>query len=420
MTENTVDALIFDYGGVLVRTADPRPRRELADRFDLEPGAVYDLVFNSPRWDDVQHGRIDSDAFWDDVGARLDLDGEQLAAFRRAFWSGDSLDEELISLIRDLGERGYRTALLSNAPADLEAYLKELGIEDAFDVIVISGEEGVTKPAPEIYDRALERLGVSAEAAVFVDDTRVNVEGARQVGLHATRFRGLAPLRLTLQELDVAVPERSIDPVDDARAVIFDWGGVMEELPNEADVAAWERRLAVASGALPEVLWGETWSRLKVGAISDEAYVRHVAEQLDLPGQEAALSFLQAFYTSDRFNPDVMNAARALRERYKVGLLSNAFPAQVETILKQYEIDVHNEFDVYVNSALVGLSKPDPAIYHLTLDRLGVEPGEAVFLDDTLRNVDAAREIGMHALQFVDPEVSLSELEALLGHAIEP
>ena len=76
------------------------------------------------------------------------------------------------------------------------------------------------------------------------------------------------------------------------------------------------------------------------------------------------------------------------------------------------------EFDVYVNSAYVGLRKPDPAIFHLVLERLGVAPQQAVFLDDNLRNVDSARELGIHTVQFVDPETSLAELEALLGHPI--
>jgi len=418
MTNETIQALIVDYGGVLMRTVDPRPRRELERRFDLEPGQVYDLVFESPHWDDVQHGRIDSDAFWADVGERLDLDQERLAEFRRAFWEGDRLDEAFVDLIRHLRREGYQTALLSNAPPEMGAFVEDLGIADAFDVIVISGEEGVTKPAPEIYHRALERLDVAPQEAVFIDDMRVNAEAARRVGLHATRFRGLAPLRPWLRDLGVSVPDPAHDPLPGVRAVIFDWGGVMEELPNEADVAAWERRLALASGVLPEVLWGETWSRLKVGAISDEDYVWHVADQLGLPDRDAALDFLQAFYTSDRFNPAVMGAARALRESYRVALLSNAFPAQVETILEQYGVDVESEFDVYVNSAVVGLSKPDPSIYHLTLQRLQVRPGQAVFLDDTLRNVDSAREIGIHAIQFVDPETSLANLEALLGHPV--
>jgi len=418
VTNQTIKALIFDYGGVLMRTVDPRPRRELERRFDLEAGEVYDLVFRSPRWDDVQHGRIDSDAFWADVGERLDLDDGALAEFRRGFWEGDRLDEAFVTLIRHLQGEGYQTALLSNAPPDMEAFIKDLGIADAFDVMVISGDEGVTKPAPEIYDRAVERLEVAPEEAVFVDDMRVNVEAAKRVGLHAIRFRGLAPLRVWLRDLGISVPERELEPVNDVQAVIFDWGGVMEELPDDADVARWERRLAVASGALPEVLWGEAWQQLKVGSISDEAYVERVADRLGFPDKAAALRFLQLFYTTDRFNEEVIEAARGLRDRYRVGLLSNAFPSQAEVVQRYHGIDIETEFDVYVNSALVGLSKPDPAIYHLTLDRLGVEAEQAIFLDDNVRNVDAACELGIHALQFVSPAVSLPQLEALLGHPI--
>ncbi len=418
MDQTPIRAILFDYGGVLVRTVDPRPRRQLEGRFNLEPGQVYDLIFGSPLWDDVQRGRIDSEAFWRDVGQRLGLNDEELTAFRRDFWGGDKLDEELVDTVRELGELGHQTAVLSNAPSSLAGYLKELGIVEAFDSVIISADEGVTKPTPEIFTRALDRLGVAPSEAVFIDDTPVNVEAARRLGLHATRFRGLPPLRHWLRDLGIALSEPEREPVPDVKAVIFDWGGVMEELPNEADVAAWERRLATASGALPEILWGETWQRLAVGAISDEDYVRHVTDQLGLPDSEAALDFLQAFYTSDRFHHDVMDAARALRERYKVAVLSNAFPAQVDTIREQYGIDVHVEFDVYVNSAMVGMSKPDPRIYELTLERLGVAPSRVVFLDDTLRNVDAARELGLHAIQFVRPDVSLPVLEELLGHAI--
>ncbi len=418
MTNAPIRAFIIDYGGVLVRTADPTPRRELERQFDLGSGEAGDLVFRSPRWDDVQHGRVDSEAFWADVGERLDLEGDEVQAFRRRFWSGDRLDEELVELIRHLRAEGYLTALLSNAPADLRSYLEELGVVDAFDLVVISGEEGVVKPAPEIYDRVLERLDVAPHEAIFVDDMRSNVEAARRVGLHATRFRGLAPLRVWLRELGLPVPEPDPDPVPDLQAVIFDWGGVMEELPDEADILVWERRLALEAGVLPEILWGETWRRLEVGAISDEEYVRHVTERLGLPDREAALHFLQEFYTSERLNTEVLDAARALRDRYRVALLSNAFPTQREVIREHHGIDVEAVFDVYVNSAVVGRSKPDPEIFHLTLERLEVAPEQAIFIDDSLRNVDSAREIGLHAIQFVDPETSLTVLEELLGHPI--
>jgi putative hydrolase of the HAD superfamily len=418
MSNQSIHALIFDYGGVLMRTVDPTARRRLERQFNLDRGRAEELVFRSPRWDDVQHGRIDSQAFWADVGERLGLDAGGVEAFRRGFWAGDRPDEELVDHVRHLRHQGHRTALLSNAPADLPEYLEQLGIADAFDVIVISGAEGVVKPDPEIYRRALDRLDVAPHEAVFVDDMRVNVEAARSVGLHAWRFRGLAPLRVRLQHLGVSVPDLDLDAVADARAVIFDWGGVMEDLPTEADVAAWERRLGLAAGVLPQVLWGEVWRKLEVGAITDEDYAQHIADQLGLPDQEAALDFLQLFYTADRLNQPVIRAARVLRGSYQVAVLSNAFPTQREVIRDHYGIDVHAEFDVYVNSAEVGLSKPDPSIYHLTLERLGVAPEQAIFLDDSLRNVDSARQLGMHAIHFVDPDVSLVELELLLGHPV--
>lgn len=418
MNEQHVRALVFDYGGVLMRTVDRRPRQEIEREFDLAPGDVYDLVFNSPHWDEVQHGLMDGDAFWTGVGEELGLDADQLEAFQWSFWSGDRLDEELVGLIRHLRGKGYRTGLLSNAPPDMEDYIVELGLVDAFDVTVFSGDEGVTKPEPEIYDLTLERLEVDAEQAIFVDDTPVNVAAARDLGLRATRFRGLEPLRVWLRNEGVCVPEPDLDPVEDLRAVIFDWGGVMEELPSEADVMAWEGRLALAPGALKEVLWGDAWRRLAIGAISDEDYVHRVAAELGFSDRESALDFFQAFYTSDRLNREVVRAARALRKTHRVGLLSNAFPGQAETIRERYGLDVHTAFDVYVNSADVGVSKPDPSIYELTLRRLRVEPRQTIFLDDSLSNVDIARELSVHALQFVDPQTSLPHLEALLGHPI--
>ncbi len=418
MTDGTLQALIFDYGGVLMRTADPAPRQELEQRFGLPPGGASKLVFDSPRWDEAQLGRIDSVEFWADVGRRLELDAGKLEAFRRTFWAGDRLDEDLVALIRYLRDAGYRTALLSNNPAALGQHVQELGIADAFDVVIISGCEGLMKPDPAIFERTLARVGVPAERAVFVDDSPVHVAAARQVGLQATRFRGLAPLRRWLQGLGVSLPDPTLAPLPDVRAVIFDWGGVIEGLPGEARVAELERRLALAPGALWEVLWGELWRQLSTGAIAKGDYVQGVAARLGLPDADTARRLLEELYAGDRFNPEVVAAARALRDRYKVALLTNASPGQDERILEQFDIDVHTEFDAYVNSAYVGLRKPDPAIFRLTLGRLDVAPQQAVLLDDMLRNVDSARELGIHTVQFVDPGASLAELEALLAHPV--
>ncbi len=417
--EHKIRAVIFDYGGVLMRTVDPMPRRELERRLELPSGGVDTLVFESPLWDAAQLGRVSDAEFWKDVARRLDLDAEELAEFRRTFWAGDRLDEDLLALVGRLRESGYRTALLSNAPADLRPLVEQLGFADVFDIVVISGCEGVMKPDPAIFERTLTRLDVSAEEAVFVDDSRVNVAGARHVGLEAVRFLGLPSLRKRLHGLGLPVPDPAIDPLPDVRAVIFDWGGVMESLPDDELVAEWERRLALGPGTLPEVLWGGIWRQYSIGAITQEGYLRHVADGLDFPDVGAADRLLEDLNADNRFHTDVVTVARALRGRYKVALLTNAFPGQDDWIRERFGLDVHTAFDVYINSAYVGLRKPAPAIFHLALERLGVAPQQAVFLDDGLRNVDSARELGIHAVQFVDPSTSLAELEALLGHSIE-
>ncbi|RLC59157.1 MAG: hypothetical protein DRI80_12910, partial [Chloroflexota bacterium] len=73
MTNGEIRALIFDFGGVLMRTVNPLPRRELEQRLGLPPGGASEAVFGNPRWDDVQLGRIGSAEFWADVGRRLGL-----------------------------------------------------------------------------------------------------------------------------------------------------------------------------------------------------------------------------------------------------------------------------------------------------------------------------------------------------------
>jgi len=216
----------------------------------------------------------------------------------------------------------------------------------------------------------------------------------------------------------VPVPERALVPLADVRALIFDWGGVMEWLPDDAHIAAWERRLVLVPGTLPDVLWGDVWHQLEVSAITYDDFIQHVVGRLGLPDVETATHFLDEFYAGDRFNSEMVAAARILRDRYKVALLTNTLADQDDLIRNRFGLDVYAEFDVYINSAHVGLRKPDPAIFDLTLDHLGVVPQQAVFVDDTLRNVDSARELGIHAVQFVDPATSLPELEALLGHSI--
>ena len=416
-----IRALIFDFGGVLMRTMTDAPRREFERRMGLPPGRFDEVAYQSPLWDATQLGQVTYEQFWQDVGRRLglDLSLEEAGKLGNTFWSGDRLDEELMAFIRRLRERGYRTAMLSNAPSYLCDFVEGLGIAADFDVLVVSGCEGVMKPDPAIYRLTLERLGVAPVEAVFIDDRPENIAAARQVGMPAVRFRGLAPLRRWLRELGIPAPPPARTPRDGIRAVVFDWGGVLEALPDDSQVQEWERQLSLEPGRLSAVLWGEDWERLSLGEIDEAEYAASIAARLGLPDALAGERLMAQVRAAGRLRPEVLAAVRRLRGRYRVALLTNASAEQPARLREQYGVDVAAEFDLYVNSAHVGLRKPDPAIYNLTAERLGIALAEAVLVDDLVRNVDRARFIGMHAIQFVEPEESLGELWACLGLAGE-
>jgi len=419
MTTHQIRVILFDFGGVLMRTVDPRPRRNLEHRIGLPRGGAEEAVFENASWDDLQMGRLAANEFWSGLGDRLGLDAAGVADFQRDFWAGDRIDENLTGLIRQLRESGYHTLLLSNAPADRAEHLAQLGMDELFDTVMLSGQEGVMKPDARAYELALRRVGAVPEEALFVDDFRENVAAAASLGIQAHRFRGVALLRPWLATFGISVPAPVMGPLDDIRAVIFDWAGVIEGSPDLAYFAVWEDRLGLKSGDLPWILWSDVWRQVEEGQIPTEHYYQVLAEQLHLDDVQAAARFIEEFYDGDWLYPEVVAAIRALHGRYRLALLSNAYAEQDKWLRRMFNVDVTTDFDVYVNSARVGMCKPEPAIYELVLDELAVEAGQAVFLDDSLRNVDVAGALGIHTIHVAEPALALAELEALLGHPID-
>ncbi len=200
-----IKAVIFDVGGVLLRTEDRTPRQDWEARLGLDPGGAEALVFNSEMGQKAQRGEISEPDLWRWIGTHLDLTPMETAAFRTGFWAGDEMDTELISFIRELKTR-YQTAIISNYASNLRPELThQFGIADAFDEIIISCEEGITKPDPEIFQRALARLGCSPEEAVFIDDFLHNVQAAQAVGMSAIHFQPGIDLPGALQQLSVSL-----------------------------------------------------------------------------------------------------------------------------------------------------------------------------------------------------------------------
>ena len=186
-----IRALISDFGGVLMRTRTDGSRRALEQRLGLAPNTIEARVFNSDLSLRAMCGEVSEDELWRALERELDLPrcGLTWQQFQGEFFAEDFLDEELMALIR--GARpGLKTGLISNAWSGLREVLHtRVLIADAFDVLVISAEEKIAKPDPRIYRRALERLGVQAGEAIFLDDFIENIHAANALGLIGVHFQ---------------------------------------------------------------------------------------------------------------------------------------------------------------------------------------------------------------------------------------
>lgn len=185
----SIRAVIFDMGGVLLRSEDETGRRKWEQRLGLAEGELAEIVFNSPVSQKATVGLATDEDIWRHVATRFSLDADTLRQLRRDFWSGDRVDVQLADFLRNLRPR-YKTAILSNAwPGARRALTERWGLADAVDEMIISAEVGLAKPDPAIYRLAAQRLGVALAEAVFVDDMAVNVEAARALGMHGVQFR---------------------------------------------------------------------------------------------------------------------------------------------------------------------------------------------------------------------------------------
>jgi epoxide hydrolase-like predicted phosphatase len=189
-----IKAIVWDLGGVILRTEDQSYRERWEDHLSLEPWELSKIVFRNDASKKASLGKASADDVWGAVQRQLDLSGEALKSLKKDFFAGDRVDGELIEFIRDLRPR-YQTGMITNAWPETRDWIEnEHQIGDAFDLIVISSEVGIAKPHPQIYHHFLERMGIRPGEAIFIDDFIENVEGARAVGMESVHFRGPADI----------------------------------------------------------------------------------------------------------------------------------------------------------------------------------------------------------------------------------
>jgi epoxide hydrolase-like predicted phosphatase len=195
-------------------------------------------------------------------------------------------------------------------------------------------------------------------------------------------------------------------------AVTFDIGGVLEITPDLGLDKKWEQKLNLQTGKLNECL-GDIWRDGSIGAISIEQVHTRIGEVMGM-NETLVNEFMNDLWHEylGTLNIELAEYFRALRPKYQTAIISNSFVGAREKEEEKYRFSKVCDFIIYSHE--VGISKPDPRIFSMTCERLGLQPSEVIFVDDHEEVMKSARELGIHCIEHKDNAQTIAEIEACI------
>src|ERR1700761_2295726 len=203
-------------------------------------------------------------------------------------------------------------------------------------------------------------------------------------------------------------------------AVIWDFGGVLTSSPFEA-FARFETEHGLPIDIIRRTNTANhlenAWAKFERAEIDAETFDELFAAESRALGVEVRGRDVLPLLSGD-LRPEMVEALRKVKARFKTGCITNNLPAN-STASKagrsMYIAEVMRLFDHVLESAKIGLRKPDPRIYKMMTDALGVESKRCVYLDDLGVNLKPAREMGMKTIKVVSASQAIKDLEAATG-----
>jgi putative hydrolase of the HAD superfamily len=201
------------------------------------------------------------------------------------------------------------------------------------------------------------------------------------------------------------------------KAALWDFGGVILSSPFDA-FAVYERDHGLPEGFIRRLNATDSdtnaWAHLERGDITFDEFCDRFEDEARAAGGELGAADVMALLSGE-VRPAMVEAVRRCHEQLKTGLLTNNFVAEERGVDHS---EVLALFDLIVESSTAGVRKPDPRFYRLACEQLGIEPSEAVFLDDLGINLKPARAMGMTTIKVDDPDAALEELERVVGFPV--
>lgn len=194
--------VVFDYGEVLSMSPSEHDRAGILGTAGAS-GDTFWPAYEKHR-DDLDQGTVTIPDYWARVGAELGLEFDPSQV--QLLWAMDfrswiSVEPGSIGVLADLHAGGTRMALLSNAGFDFGDAFRRAPFARYFEQVFVSAELGMIKPDPEIYRHVVRQLGIEPAEMVFIDNKKVNVEGAESIGALGHHFTGVPGLRAFLTTL---------------------------------------------------------------------------------------------------------------------------------------------------------------------------------------------------------------------------
>ncbi|MEV4537573.1 HAD family phosphatase [Asanoa sp. NPDC049518] len=196
------------------------------------------------------------------------------------------------------------------------------------------------------------------------------------------------------------------------RAVVFDIGGVLEFCGPMDFEKVWEPKLGLAEGSMDTAMQ-DMWVGGAIGTVTEAEVHAAMRDRLGITEEqvEAVMADMWQRYLGSP-NTELIEYAGALRRRVRTGILSNSFVGAREREQAAYGLPALVDECLYSHE--VGIGKPDPELWKLTCERMGVEPAELLFVDDVQVNITAARAYGIRAVLFENTAQVIAEIEAAL------
>jgi putative hydrolase of the HAD superfamily len=203
-------------------------------------------------------------------------------------------------------------------------------------------------------------------------------------------------------------------------AVIWDFGGVLTTSPFEA-FARFEKERGFPVDIIRRTNAANhlenAWAKFERAEIDVDAFDKLFAEESRAFGAEVRGREVLPLLQGD-LRPEMVEALKRVKAQCKTGCITNNLPANAigsTSGRSLYVAEVMALFDHIIESAKIGLRKPDPRIYEMMIDALKVDPKKCVYLDDLGVNLKPAREMGMTTIKVVSAPQALAELEAATG-----